>query len=444
VLPVWREAASQTSLLRQAIVRATEQTLVMAPAFDTPRERFDMSALSMRHPMPKPTISELVSQAASIGTLVRERAEQTEANRQLSSEVVARVREAGLFRMMQPALYGGYEYGFDALVHVVATVAAGCGSSGWVCSLGIMHQWLMATYPKQAQDEYWSDPDTIAAGSYAPAGRAVATGGGYRLSGEWSFTSGCDHARWFFLGGLTPPAGEGSAPNAALFLVPTGDVRIDDNWFTMGLAGTGSKNVVAADIFVPSHRLVLLGDLLAGTTPGAALHDIPLYRQSMLSAVPFALVAPILGMAEGALAEFLDMAKVRTTRGAVTGGSRRMAEFATTQSRVAEAAGSIDAARSMIFQALERALAAAQPREQARLDLRLHNRLSQAFSVRLLVQAVDALFLATGGQGIFTAKPIQRAWRDAHAAALHVSLNWDAVSTMYGQYALGLDPKGQF
>jgi alkylation response protein AidB-like acyl-CoA dehydrogenase len=78
------------------------------------------------------------------------------------------------------------------------------------------------------------------------------------------------------------------------------------------------------------------------------------------------------------------------------------------------------------------------------MDMRLRNRLDHSFCTRLLVQAIDALFLASGGQGIFLNKPLQRAWRDAHAAASHVSLNWDSVSTMYGQYALGLDPKGQF
>ena len=108
----------------------------------------------------------------------------------------------------------------------------------------------------------------------------------------------------------------------------------------MGLAGTGSKNTVGDDVFVPAHRVVLVADLLAGTTPGAAVHDNPLYRQSMLSSLPFALVAPVLGMAEGALADFIEMAKVRTTRGAVAGGNNRMAEFATIQSRVAEATGS--------------------------------------------------------------------------------------------------------
>jgi alkylation response protein AidB-like acyl-CoA dehydrogenase len=402
-----------------------------------------MTIVSMRAAS-RPDIGDLVSKAIDIGAFVRERAEKTETDRQVTADAIARMRSAGLFRIMQPAMYGGYEYGFDALIQAVTPVAAGCGSSGWVFSLCVVHQWLAATYPKQAQDEFWSDPDVVAAGSYAPVGKAVPVDGGYRLSGVWSFTSGCDHAQWFFQGGMIPPQAEGLPPKPAFFLLPRSDVRIDDNWFTMGLAGTGSKNAVVTDAFVPAHRVMPVADLVAGTTPGGELHDNPLYRQSMLSALPFALVAPVLGMAEGALADFIEMAKVRTTRGAVAGGNNRMAEFATIQSRVAEATGSIDAARLMILHSLEDALRAAEFSEQAALDLRLRNRLSQAFSVRLLVQAVDALFTASGGQGIFTTKPLQRTWRDAHAAAVHVSVNWDAVSTMYGQYALGLDPRGQY
>jgi alkylation response protein AidB-like acyl-CoA dehydrogenase len=404
-----------------------------------------MSIVSIDKTMPKPSIGELVSRATEIGKFVRGIAEQTETSRQVSADAIARMRDAGLFRIMQPAVYGGYEYGFEALVPVVAAVGAGCASTAWVFSLGIVHQWLVAAFPEKAQDEYWSNADAIAFGSYPPVGRVVAADGGYRLSGTWSFTSGCDHADWLVLGGMTPAPQSGSAaPKLAFFLVPIGDVEIQDNWFTMGLAGTGSKNTVADNIFVPGHRVVAVGDLLTGTTPGAKLHDNALYRQSMLSAFPFALVSPLLGAAEGALADFLDMAKVRTTRGAVTGGNNRMAEFATIQTRVAEATGAIEAAKLTIMNALKDARAAAEAGQQAELDVRLRNRLSQAFSVKLLVQAVDALFQAAGGQGIFVSKPIQRAWRDIHAGALHVSMNWDAVSTMYGQHALGLDPKGQY
>jgi alkylation response protein AidB-like acyl-CoA dehydrogenase len=404
-----------------------------------------MSIVSIDKAMPRPSIGELVARAAEIGAFARQIAEQTETRRQVSHEAIARMRSAGLFRIMQPAVYDGYEYGFEALVPVVAAVGAGCASTAWVFSLGIVHQWLVAAFPEQAQDEYWSNPDAIAFGSYPPVGKVVPVEGGYRLSGTWSFTSGCDHADWLVLGGMIPaPQGEGAAPKLAFFLVPIGDVAIDDNWVTMGLAGTGSKNTVAKDIFVPGHRVVAVGDLLTGTTPGSKIHSNPLYSQSMLSAFPFALVLPLFGAAEGGLADFLDMAKVRTTRGAVAGGNNRMAEFATIQTRVAEATGAIEAARLTIMTALQDARAAAEAGNQADLDLRLRNRLRQAFSVKLVVQAIDALFQAGGGQGIFAAKPIQRAWRDIHAGSLHVSMNWDAVSTMYGQHALGLEPKGQY
>jgi alkylation response protein AidB-like acyl-CoA dehydrogenase len=243
---------------------------------------------------------------------------------------------------------------------------------------------------------------------------------------------------------MLPASRSGDAPSAALLLVPREDARIDDNWHTMGLAGTGSKNIVADDIFVPAHRVLAVSDLIAGTGPGTLLNTNPLYRQSFLAVVPITLVAPILGMAEGALADFVDMVRGRTTRGAVAGGNRRMAEFATIQSRVAEATGCIDAARLMLFRDIAETSAVAARGETTPLDMRLRNRLDHSFCTRLLVQAIDALFVASGGHGIFLEQKLQQVWRDAHAAAAHISLNWDAVGTMYGQYALGLEPKGQY
>ena len=401
-----------------------------------------MSLASVQSAPSRPSVAELLSRAETIAALVRERADKTEADRRISDDVIARMREADLFRIMQPQRYGGFEYGFQVMVDVGAIIGRGCGSSAWVGAFGIAHQWLAAAFPLEAQDEFWADRGAIGMGSYAPAGKAVAAPGGYRISGRWSFTSGCDNAQWFFLGGMIPSAD--GPPKAGFFLVPRADGRIEDNWHTMGLAGTGSKDVTATDLFVPAHRHVTFADLLGGTTPGSRVHANPLYRQSLLAVLPFVLVAPVLGMAEGGLADFLDMAKVRSTRGAVAGGNNRMAEFATIQSRVAEASACIDAARLIIARGIADCYEAAAHGERANLDLRLRNRRDQAFCVRLLLQAVDALFAATGGQGIHKSKPLQRIWRDAHAAATHVSVNWDAVSTMYGQYVLGLEPKGQY
>jgi alkylation response protein AidB-like acyl-CoA dehydrogenase len=403
-----------------------------------------MPVASLHSAPPKPDVAELVARATEIAALARSRAQQTETDRQVSADMIERMRKADLFKIMQPEAYGGFEYGFDVLVDVAAAIGAGCGSTGWVACFAIVHQWLAASFPKQAQDEFWADRGAIAAGSYAPVGKVALVDGGYRISGVWSFLSGCDNAQWFFVGGMVPSPDNAAPPKAGFFLIPRTDATIEDNWHTMGLQGTGSKNAKANDLFVPAHRVVTFPDLLAGTAPGGRIHSNPLYRNPLLAVLPYSLLAPILGMAEGALADFLDMAKVRATRGAVAGGNNRMAEFATIQMRVAEAQGCVDAARLMMLRDIEQTCAATARGEPITLDMRLRNRLHQAYCARILVQAVDALFQATGGQGIFDDKPIQRAWRDAHAAATHVSLNWDAVSTMYGQYALGLEPKGQY
>ena len=401
-----------------------------------------MSVGAARSSVANPAVSDLLTRARAIAALARERAQQTEADRRVGDDMIERMRQADLFRIMRPRSYGGFEYGFDVFAQVVAAIAGGCGSTGWVYGLLASHQWLIACFPKVAQDEVWQDRTALAAGTYAPVGQAVAVDGGYRLSGVGSFCSGCDNAQWQLLGGMIPQPDAAATPG--FFLLRSADCVIDDNWHTMGLAGTGSKNIVARDVFVPAHRTLAFAEITDATAPGMRANPNPLYRQSFLAVLPITIVSPVLGMAEGALADFLAMAGARTTRGAVAGGNRRMAELTTVQMRVAEASACIDAARLLMFRDLAQAFETAARGDPIGVDLRLRNRRDQAFCVRLLVAAIDALFLAAGGQGLFLEQPLQRAWRDAHAAASHISLNWDSTGSMYGQFMLGLEPKGQY
>ncbi len=389
----------------------------------------------------RPDVEELLKRARAIGQLVRTRVQQTETDRRISTKVIEAMRSAELFKILQPQAYGGFEYGFDVFVKTIAAIARGCGSSGWVYGLLASHQWITACFPKQAQDDFWSDRNALAAGSYAPVGKVTAAEGGYRLTGKWGFASGCDNAQWMYLGGTIP---ETSAPRPGLFLLPLADCTIEDNWRTMGLAGTGSKNIIVTDAFVPAHRFVPYNELAEGVAPGTRVNTNPLYRQSFFSSLPVTIVAPVIGMAEEGLEYFLAMIKERVTRGAVAGGQRAMADFTTIQMRITEASANIDAARVMTLRDLDDMLATVSRGESPSKDLRLRNRRDHSFCVRLLVQAVDALFLAAGGQGLFIDSPLQRIWRDAHAASSHISLNWDAVSTMYGQHLVGLEPKGQY
>ena len=392
---------------------------------------------------PRPTPDELLRRARQIAEMARGRAMQTEKDRRVSADMVDLMRSSDLFRILQPAEFGGFEYGFDLFVNIGATIAEGCASTGWVCSIGMVHQWLISLFPIEAQRDVWTqNPGAIAYGSYAPAGQAIERDGGYWLSGNWSFASGCDNAQWFLLGGLIEKPNGGK--EAVFYLVDAAQCSIDDTWFTMALAGTGSKTVVLDNVFVPEHRIVRIAELADGTSPGARRAKNSLYHVSLLAVLPLCLVAPTLGMAKGALQSFLQTLQTRVTRGAVAGGNNRMAEFATVQLRVAEATASIDAGRLLIFRDIAETFECAEKGEATTVAMRIRNRLDHAFCAKLFTQAVDALFMASGGNAIYSDKEIQRSWRDIHAANVHISLNWDAVGTMYGQHALGLEPKGQY
>ena len=389
----------------------------------------------------------LLDSADEIQSLARAAAPRTEQDRRVSQEIVERMRAAGLYRVLQPAAFGGYEAGFDTFAQIVSRIAQGDGSTAWVFSVCAVHQWLIALFDGEAQDDVWGrNRDAFAAGSYAPSGRAVPVDGGYQMSGAWRFASGCDTADWLLLGTMLPgDDATGQRPNPAFFLAPKGSYRIDpDSWQVAGLAGTGSRTVYLDDLFVPAHRVLSFVAGTSGKAPGTSVNPGPLYRIPFMACVPTCLVAPVLGMAEGALGIYLESTQDRSTRGAVAGGNSRMAGFATVQMRVAEAAASIDAARTVLMRDIQETQTLSADGRSIGLETRLRNRRTHAFATKLLVQAVDALFYGSGGNALATDLPLQRMWRDIHAAGVHISLNWDAVSTMYGQYALGLEPNGQY
>ncbi len=405
--------------------------------------------------------ADILQTARSLVPLLKGRAAETERLRRVPADSIAALRDAGLFRIVQPQRVGGYEQDFDLLVDVVIELARGCASTAWVYGLGAAHQWLVANFPLQAQQEFWATGlDTIACGSYAPAGRAVAVDGGWRISGVWEFASGSDNTQWAALGCMIPPddegSGEGSGGGAGdgtdgtkraapgFLLVPAADYRIEDNWHTVGLSGTGSKNLVLTDVFVPAHRLLTFAAITAGQTPGSLVHTNPLYRIPMLCNIPSCLAGTAVGAAIGALDDYLDSTRARVTRGAVAGANSRMAEHATIQLRVAEAAAAVDAARTVLIRDLRATAAASRNAGTVSVAERILSRRGQSFAVRLAVQAANALNASTGGYGLFLSNTVQRAWRDVNAISQHISMNWDAVGTMSGQHALGLEPKGQY
>ena len=388
---------------------------------------------------------ELLERARALVPMLRARAVATERDRRISDDVMDALIAADLFRVAQPRRYGGFALDLEFLPRIAMELAAGCASTAWVYVTTATEQWILAGFPIEAQDDLWGrDPGTLACGSFAPAGKAVAVDGGFRLSGRWGFASGCDNVQWTMLGTILPPGGERTSAAPAFLLVPARDYSIDDDWFAIGLAGTGSKTLVLDDVFVPRHRSLGFAQLLSGDTPGGAAHGDPLYRMPMLAGVPASLVSVALGAAQGALDDYIEGARGRVTRGAVAGALNRMAEFATVQLRVAEAAASVDAARTILLRDLRAVLAQLRAGGAVTVADRITARRGHAFAAKLALAAIEALNAATGANGLSIDQPVQRAWRDVNAVARHISLNWDAVGTMYGQHVLGLEPKGQY
>jgi len=394
----------------------------------------------------QPTVEQIRADVSALGAVLKSRAQKVEAERRVPMQNIEALRDIGYFDLVKPKAFGGLEYDFSALVDLNMDLAKSCASTAWVAGLLAAHQWLVASFAEEAQRDVWSsNPNALVCGSYAPACQAQATEGGYLLSGRWSFASGCECAQWSLCAAVIPPEGDRDKPAPAFLLVPESDYRIEDTWHVVGLAGTGSKTLVLDNVFVPKHRLLFFSETTSGETPGARVYSgNPGFSIPMLSAIPSCLASVAVGAAQGAFDDYLERTARRVTRGAVAGAQNRMAEFPTIQLRVAEAAANTDAARKILLSDLREREATVARRERVSVEERIRSRLGQAFAVSLAIRAAEALNASTGGQGLDLSHPVQRAWRDVNAVGRHISMNWDTVGTMYGQMALGLEPKGQY
>jgi alkylation response protein AidB-like acyl-CoA dehydrogenase len=402
-----------------------------------------MSAEIRRDEPPGP--AELIERARRLVPEIRQLAAETERNRTISPAIIAKIRAAELLRTTRPKEFGGFEYDPVVAIEIALVISAACASTGWAVNGALSNGISFGHYPIETQRELWGDGnDPFTCACFAPTGKAVACDGGFRLTGKWSFASGVDHSSWIRLGAFVTAPDVGAPIAGAFFLLPIGDVAVEDNWFVYGLCGTGSKDIIVDDAFVPRRRVLPFADTRSGRAPGVRHHRNPLYQLPLLVVGASMLASTAVGAAKGALADYLAMTTGRRTRGALAGGGLKMAEFATVQLRYAEASAAIEAAELILLTNLRRAVDKLRAGDEITVADRIRARRDQAFVTRLALQAVDALNASTGGAGLLLDNPIQRAWRDVNAVARHVSLNWDAVGTMYGQHAFGLEPQGQY
>ena len=382
-----------------------------------------------------PPADRLVALARDMVPDVRERALRTEERRRMTDETARAFAEAGFFRVLQPSRYGGFEMDYGTHTRLAAEIGRGCASSAWVLSVIASHSWLLGMFPSEAQDEVWSkDPEALVATSFLAVDPKVEPAqGGLALGGRWKFSSGVDLCRWAI---LTAPLASG---DPAFVAIPLAQARIEDTWFSTGLAGTGSNDIVVDRLFVPAHRILGISKLKGGPTPGSAVNPGYLYRMPVFASFPFTLIGPALGAARGALDAVAEGLAGRKSVAQV-----KLAEQQSVQLRLARVAAQVDAAEASVSQTLETCLRDARAGAVPSLPERARCRLNLGFAAELCVHAMENLLPLTGGRGLLAGDPVQRAWRDVHAVAQHVAMVWDVQAGLYGPVRLGLpcpDPK---
>lgn len=369
---------------------------------------------------------------------IRERAEETERLRVVPESSVKELEEVGFFKLLQPARFGGLEADPVDFYACVRDIASACGSTGWVSSVLGVHPWQIALFDDEAQQAVWGeDPDTRVSSSYAPVGKAAITEGGFTLSGRWSFSSGCAHATWVLLGGLVFND-EGQVVDFRTFLVPRERYEIVDVWNVVGLAGTGSNDIVVEDVFIPETFTLSMAETGRCKGPGQAVNTGDLYKLQFHSLFTTTITAPIIGMARGAYEEHVTMQQNRVR--ASYGEKASLDPFAAV--RVATASSDIDAAWALLMSNIREQQAYVARGEKIPITQRLRIRRDQVLGTQRAIDAIDLLFEASGGRALANGTPLQRAWRDAHAGRVHAANDPERALQMYGASEFGhkVDP----
>jgi 3-hydroxy-9,10-secoandrosta-1,3,5(10)-triene-9,17-dione monooxygenase len=370
---------------------------------------------------------------------LRERSEEAERLRVVPDSNVKELEETGFFQLLQPRRFDGHEADPVDFYTAVRDIASACGSTGWVSSVVGVHPWQVALFSDEAQQAVWgSDTKTRLSSSYAPTGKATLADGGYRLSGKWSFSSGCDHCSWVLLGGLVFNE-EGQVVDFKTFLVPRNDYTIIDVWHMVGLRGTGSNDILVEDVFIPEAFTLSMSDTGRCYGPGQEQNTSNLYKLPFHSIFTGTITTPLIGIARGAYAEHVEMQQKRT-RAAYLGEKASLDPFAAV--RIARASSEIDAAWALLTNNIREEQAHVERGEKIPLGLRLRVRRDQVIGSERAIEAIDTLFEASGGRALADGTYLQRAWRDAHAGRVHAANDPERALQMYGAHEFGhkVDP----
>jgi alkylation response protein AidB-like acyl-CoA dehydrogenase len=376
---------------------------------------------------------DLLERARRLIPRLAERAPAATAARKLPPDTIAEYHDSGILRILQPHRFGGMQGRFSLFARIAEELTWGCASSAWVYAVLAEHQWILAQYPEEAQIDVWGDdPLAVAASSLAPRAKAEPVpGGGWRLSGRYTFSSGCDYAQWAIIGAFLGEMGD--PRHIAYLLVPLAEVVIVDDWHVLGLAGTGSKSLILRDVFVPRHRVVMTADLFAGTPPGADVHpDYPVLRAPRGYLVSFSL--PTVCIALGGRA--LDIV-CRALPGRLSRGVTKLAESEIVQMTLGEAAAAIDAATTLLHHGRDLTTAEVDTGRRIAPTEALRMRRDMAWAQHQVGSALERLCELSGARWVYDSDPLQEIRRDVMTILTHHAANRQAAYAPYGSLLLG-------
>jgi 3-hydroxy-9,10-secoandrosta-1,3,5(10)-triene-9,17-dione monooxygenase len=277
----------------------------------------------MKCPEPDLTPQAMIARATALCPLLRSQQAESDQRGYYSEEIHQAFLESGLYRILQPRLFGGYEFDFVTFIKVVIEISRGHPSTGWCYTLASSHAMLVASHwSEEAQRELFGPHGDFRSPHRAPpAGKFQRVEGGYIVSGTWSYSSGAPVATHFIGGGLIP--GNDGKPRMINFIVPRAAITILDDWgngAALGMEGSGSHSVKLTEVFVADRFIVSWNVLLSledwsNGTPGTRLHRNPMYLGVVGGAYQTTFSAMLTGTARAALEEYEQVIRTKTALG---------------------------------------------------------------------------------------------------------------------------------
>ncbi|MDF3311144.1 acyl-CoA dehydrogenase family protein [Rhodococcus sp. T2V] len=382
----------------------------------------DTSIPAATVPVPAPNLTAEQIIAAAVALRPQLRAEQaaTEERGRYSEEIHHRIAEAGLYRMLQPRKFGGYETDLVSYVRAMIEISRGCPSSGWHLSVASGHPLIVGKFfSEKAQAELFGEGHFLAPMSGAGIGASFKkVDGGYVVNGKFAFASGIPYATHFM--GFQPDP-ESETPRNLVFAIPRGEgyTMLDDWGDLIGLKGSGSNSVEVHNAFVPDHFVAPLVSPPTETidtkgSVGYKLHGNPLFATSFLVLASLEFASIHVGTARAALDEFDSIvSKTKVIRGVETPPRYENADI---QRVYGTALAKIDAANSIVLQvarSIEDSVAAAVGGGDPvtpETTLRHYGELAMIWD--LVWSAVEELYRKSSSTASRDGQAMQRYWRD--------------------------------